>query len=142
LVAATSGAVWWAIAGSVVTAAIMLWAFAPWIRGLQKLVPAFNRVQMAETAWSEGQALLMQHVTSDEQLKGWVQRLTERENRVGAWIREKVSPIDAGRFLHPKVIAHSLSGSVDPQHGRLRNNLSYQLEELIRIKGEQEQKLR
>jgi hypothetical protein len=44
LVAATNGAVGWAIAGSVVTAAIMLWAFAPWIRGLQKLVPAFNHV--------------------------------------------------------------------------------------------------
>ena len=84
----------------------------------------------------------MEHVTSDEQLKGWVQRLTEWESRLGAWIAEKVSPIDAGRFLHPKVIAHSLSGSLDPQHDRLRNDLSHQLEELIRIKGEQEQKLR
>jgi hypothetical protein len=96
LVAATNGAVVWAIAGSVVTAAIMLWAFAPWIRGLQKLVPAFNHVQTVETAWSDGQALLMEHVTSDEQLKGWVQRLTEWENRVSAWITEKCHPSTPG----------------------------------------------
>lgn len=142
MVAATAGSVCWAVAGSLATAAILLWTFAPWIPGVQKLVPAFNRVRKIETDWTDGQALLTENVTSAAELKGWVQRLTEWENRVSTWITKSISPIDGGRFLHPKVIAYSLSGSFDPQHNRLRNNLTHQLEELIRIKGEQEQKLR
>lgn len=141
-VAAAENCSW--LVGLFVALAVLtgLVTFAPWVPGLRELLPTTKRIKRLEAFWVEGHSLAYEDISPD-QLSEWLHREQDWAARTETWIA-KLSPVEAVRFRQPKqwylidFPTHPLPGD----HHRTRNRIVHQLEELLRLRSEQEAKLR
>jgi hypothetical protein len=117
--------------------AVMLFAFAPSIPGLRRLVPAKRRISRLESLWVEGDALSHEAVTSDHELASWQARRTQWHKRTVEWIDSNISSVEALRFHRPQVMAFDIQ-----DHSRGRNQIHHQLSELLRLRDAERESLR
>jgi hypothetical protein len=135
---------WWLVAFSgSVFAGSMVWTFAPWIPGVKERLPASRRRRELQRFWLEGHELLNKvRVTSDKECATWMRATAYWERDTSEWLAREISPVEAELFLHPKVVAHSVSGSFNPAHNDARNAIAHQLPQLVRLRDEQERSLK
>ena len=73
----------------------------------------------------------------------WKQDVSDWENTIQPWITKNISGVDGLRFLNPQyaTYSHALGDSLNTDHGQTRNRIVHQLDELLRLRDEQERKL-
>lgn len=126
-----------------VFAGSIVWTFAPWIPRVRERLPASRRQRDLERFWLEGHELLNKvRVTSDKELAAWIRAAGYWERDTSEWLAREISPVEAKLFLHPKLVAYSVSGSFNPAHNDARNAIAHQLPQLIRLRDEQERSLK
>lgn len=133
------------LASGAVLALTLVWTFAPWIPGLKDRLPARRRVKQLEAAWADGQVLVVRGLQSMAQFDEWQQAVTAWEDETRDWIEEGLSGVEALRFFNPHRGDYSLSlrleDSLNTAHHQARNRIVHQLDELIRLRDEQERTL-
>lgn len=142
LVAATSGAMLWVALGSIATLAILLWGFAPHLPYLRALVPGGRRIGQLDEFWKEGKLITRGVIEDEDDLSKWIAWHKEWSGRVSEWIEDHISTVEAERFRRPKLVAYDIVGSFDSRHSDRLLLIHAQLSELIRLRGEQEAKLK
>ena len=128
--------------GSLSTVAILLWGFAPHIPQLRRAVPAARRVDQLETFWAEGHRLANELVETIEDLPHWLKAQENWYAQVGDWIERHLSKVEAERFRRPDMQSVSFELAQNDQHNHRLMLLSAELPELIRLRDEQQAKLR
>lgn len=121
-------------------AVTLTWTFAPWTPFLRKV--ARRRVTQLDAFWAEGHALLFETIESDSHLTDWEQRRMDWCGHVSAWIGTYVSPVEAARFRDSSYPAAGRPRAFNEDHNDRLARIEVQLDDLIRLRDAETDRLR
>lgn len=120
----------------------MLVAFAPWIPRVRDRLPTTRRIRQIEGFWRAGWVLRHKTLSTEAEFAEWKESQAKWHRQTSKWLQQNISVVEAARFGAPVVQPLTFSHAVNNQHNQTINLLDRQLAELIRIRDEQQAKLR